>query len=255
MASRPRRPRRPPLPCCPGPQPRPHPWGVWRSWRVVRGGGVRWWGRGRVRGDADGTVERAGEDTGWRGGVGRAGCETLRGAPWSRGRRRGTPPRPVRSRPRWHGGTTAKANRRRPNCCGGGKGGEHPHPSGWHGEDVAVTGIAFHPGQSRLWEGGDGGGVAGDEEGDGERGPPVPGGEVHPGGPVSPRQGAGSGSRSPQTPGGPPPVSASRTATPSGSTCPSEGARATSRLVGVPRPRRVVGGGGRPRGRVRAGAG
>jgi len=26
------------------------------------------------------------------------------------------------------------------------------HPSGWHGEDVTVTGIAFHPGQSRLWE-------------------------------------------------------------------------------------------------------
>jgi hypothetical protein len=26
------------------------------------------------------------------------------------------------------------------------------HSSEWHGEDVTVTGIAFHPGQSRLWE-------------------------------------------------------------------------------------------------------
>lgn len=42
------------------------------------------------------------------------------------------------------------------------------HPSGCHGEDVAVTGIAFHPGQSRLWEGGDGGGDAEDKDADGD---------------------------------------------------------------------------------------
>ncbi|KAL9186872.1 hypothetical protein ACHAXT_010592 [Thalassiosira profunda] len=41
------------------------------------------------------------------------------------------------------------------------------HSSRWHGEDVTVTGIAFHPGQSRLWRPGnpDGGEIDGSGEG------------------------------------------------------------------------------------------
>ena len=41
------------------------------------------------------------------------------------------------------------------------------HPSEYHDEYVTVTGISFHPGQSRLWVGGDGD-DDGVDDGDGE---------------------------------------------------------------------------------------